>query len=219
MKTAEKAKQKILSAGLAVYNPFTPIWFDRTMFDYIPAEGRVLNIGSGSTKLRAGVTNLDIKPFPNVDIVADAHALPFENEYFEGVLLNAVLEHTAKPWVVASEAQRVLRHDGIACVQSPFLEGVHDESDYFRFTLKGLISLFPDLEVVKSGVSGSINQILADLIRVHPVLTFERTWLQLPVKFIMSWLAAPVQHLDFMVRESPSMPRYARACYFVGRKR
>jgi SAM-dependent methyltransferase len=197
-------------------NPFTPVWFDRSIFDYMPKQGKVLNIGSGSTDYGDWVTNLDIVKLPNVDVIADAHALPFEDGYFDGVFCNAVLEHTIQPWVVAKEAQRVLNKGGIAYIQVPFLEGVHDEKDYFRFTLNGLKSLFPELEELKSGVSGSINQILADLVRIYPVLVLENTWLNLPVRFAMGWLAAPIRHLDRLIKRSPSMPGYARSVYFIG---
>jgi SAM-dependent methyltransferase len=199
-------------------NPFTPVWFDRSIFDYMPKQGKVLNIGSGSTDYGDWVTNLDIVKLPNVDVIADAHALPFEDGYFDGVFCSAVLEHTTRPWVVAKEAQRVLRGGGIACIQAPFLEGVHDEKDYFRFTLNGLKSLFPELKEVKSGVSGSTNQILADLLREYPILVLERAWLNLPTTLVASWLAAPIRHMDFAIKHSPSMPGYARAYYFIGRK-
>lgn len=109
--------------ALKFYNPFTPRWFDRSMFDYIP-EGKVLNVGSGITKLRDDIINLDIVKYPNVDVVADAHALPFEVEYFDGVFCNAVLEHTIRPWIVAGEIQRVLKTGGTLCVATPFLEAI-----------------------------------------------------------------------------------------------
>ena len=201
------------------YNPFTPLWADRSIFDYleqVPKGSRIINIGSGSTRLRDDIINLDITYYPNVDVLADAQNLPFEDNYFDCVFCNAVLEHVEKPWMVSGEIQRVLKSGGIACIQSPFLEAVHDEHDYFRFTLKGLKSLFPQLKEIKSGVSGGVSQILADLLRVYPTFIFENTILDLPVKFIMSWVAKPFQYLDFI--KSPSMFKYARAYYFIGEK-
>lgn len=201
-----------------LYNPFIPLWFDRSIFDYIPINGKVLNVGSGSTKLRDDVVNLDVMNLPNVNIVADAHYLPFKANSFDCVFCSAVLEHTIKPWIVASEIQRVLKVKGVACIQVPFLEAVHDEYDYFRFTLKGLKLLFTELNEVKSGVSGSASQVLADLLRVFPTLVFENTFIDLPVKFIMSWIAIPFQWLDCLIKGKPSMAKYARAFYFIGQK-
>ncbi len=209
---------KLRSIGAKLYSPLVPRWFDRSVFDYIPANGRLLNVGSSSTKIRDDVINLDIERLPNVNIVADAHRLPFRDSLFDCVFCNAVMEHTVRPWVVADEIQRVLRTGGVACVQVPFLEAVHDEHDYFRFTLKGLRSLFPALKEVKSGVSASVCQILADLLRVYPVLVFEGTRLDLLVRFMMSWIAKPFQYLDCTIRGRPSAPKYARAYYFIGVK-
>jgi len=206
---------------MQLYNPFTPRWLDRSIFDFLealPAEAQVLNVGSGNTNLGTNVINLDIKPSPNVSVVADAHRLPFRDGSFDCVFCSAVLEHVPYPNVVAKEIIRVLKPGGTACIQSPFLEAIHDEHDYFRFTLKGLKVLFPELKEVKSGVSGGPSQVLADILRVYPILIFEGTFIDLPMRFVMSWLARPFQWLDFLIKRKPSMPLYARAFYFIGRK-
>ncbi len=211
--------EAIRTIGAKMYNPFTPRWSDRSIFDYVPATGRTLNVGSGNTpKLNNDTANLDIKKLPNVDVVADAHSLPFGDSSFDCVFCRAVLEHTVRPWIVASEIQRVLRTGGVACILAPFLEAIHDEHDYFRITLKGLKSLFPELVEVKSGVSHDAMQMFADVARIYPVLVFENTRLKLPVAFAMSWIAKPLQYLDFTIRNRPSMSKYARAYYFIGRK-
>lgn len=211
---------RLRKLGTKLYNPFYPLWIDRTIFDClykIPKGSRIINIGSGDKRLREDILNLDIKPFRNVDVMADARSLPFEDNYFDCVFCNAVLEHTSEPWKIAEEIQRVLKPNGIACIQSPFLEAIHDEEDYFRFTLKGLKSLFPQLDEVISGVSSTSNQVLADLLRVYPTFVFENNILDLPVKFFMSWIAKPFQWLDGLIISS-SMDKYARAFYFVGQK-
>lgn len=206
--------------GAKYYNPFYPFWLDKSIFHYLyrmPIGSRIINIGSGNTRLREDILNLDIKKFPNVDIVADARSLPFDNYYFDCVFCSAVLEHTSEPWIVADEIQRVLKPNGIACIQSPFLEAIHDDEDYFRFTLKGLKSLFPKLKELKSGVSSTSNQVLADILRVYPTFIFEDTLFSLPVKFAMSWIAKPFQSLDGLIK-NPCMSNYARSFYFVGQK-
>ena len=162
--------------------------------------------------------NLDIRPFPNVNVVADAQHLPFGDSSFDHVFRSTVLEHVPYPQLVAQEISRVLRPGGTACIQSPFLEAIHDEHDYFRFTLKGLKVLFPELNEVKSCVSSSPSQVLADILRVYPVLVFEGTFIESPLRLIMSWLARPFQWLDFLIKKKRSMPLYARAFYFIGQK-
>jgi hypothetical protein len=47
--------------------------------------GRLLDIGGGSAHFksyRQSVTSLDILPFPGIDIVADAHDMPFPDNHF-----------------------------------------------------------------------------------------------------------------------------------------
>lgn len=212
---------KVREIGAKLYNPFYPRWFDRAIFDFIdklPKEDRILNVGSGNTNIKYGVVNLDIVPFDNVHIIADAHSIPIDDNYYDCVFCSALLEHTKRPWEVAYEIQRVLKWGGYACIQTPFLEAIHDDSDYFRFTFKGLISLFPDLKIIKSGVSCGPSQVLADLLRVYPCLIFENTILDKPVKLAMSWIAKPFQLLDFLIKDKPSMDKYARAYYIIGQK-
>jgi len=202
------------------YHEFKPISMDDTpnkVLLSLSKEAHILNVGSGSTKLRENIVNLDIENSPNVDVVADAHNLPFEDGEFDCVYCNAVLEHLEKPWIATSEIQRVMKKGGIAIVVAPFLFPIHDEHDYFRFTLKGVRSLFHELKEVKGGVCSGASQTLAYLLRGYPALIFENTFLELPVKFIMNILAKPFCYLEFLVKK-PSMYRYAQAFYFVGVK-
>jgi len=203
------------------YHEFKPLSMDDTPNDMLlnlPKEAHILNVGSGSTRLRENIVNLDIENFPNVDVVADAHSLPFEDGEFDCVYCNAVLEHLEKPWIAAAEIQRVLKKGGIAIVVVPFLFPVHDEHDYFRFTFKGLRSLFPELKEIKSGVCSGASQTLAYLLRGYLSIMFENTILEYPAKFAMNILAAPVRYLEGLVEGKPSMFKYAQAVYFIGQK-
>lgn len=47
-----------------------------------------------------------------VDVVANAHKLPFENDTFDLVLCTEVLEHDSAPWKTLQEIYRVLRLAG-----------------------------------------------------------------------------------------------------------
>jgi ubiquinone/menaquinone biosynthesis C-methylase UbiE len=52
-------------------------------------------------------------------MIADAHKLPFESEYFDAVFAMEVLEHVHKPETVLSEVKRVLKKDGYAVFLVP----------------------------------------------------------------------------------------------------
>ena len=79
----------------------------------------------------------------------DAHKMPYFDESFDCIILNQVLEHVKKPWVVMNEVHRVLRTGGIAILCSPFFYQVHAyPEDYWRFTVDGLEMLCEDFSEV-----------------------------------------------------------------------
>ncbi|MFQ5880865.1 MAG: class I SAM-dependent methyltransferase [Candidatus Methylomirabilales bacterium] len=151
----EKAFWKIYSA---IYSWLPEAQFTRLrnlkLFDWMNqnAPGKlVLNLGSGvgtfdrylSNDIRA--VNLDIDPSKlNLDVIADAHLLPFKSASFDIVYSIAVLEHVKKSWTVADEIARVLRPGGHVVLEVPFLNVIHDKDDYFRFTDKGIQALFDE---------------------------------------------------------------------------
>ena len=94
----------------------------RRLFDACPARGRVLDIGGGSAhakEFRDGIVTLDILPFPGIDVVADAHALPFEDGAFAGIVMLDVLHHLERPVAFLREAARVLAPGGRLAMIEP----------------------------------------------------------------------------------------------------
>ena len=67
----------------------------------------VLDVGCGKNK--RGTIGVDIRKTPVVDILCDAHYLPFINEVFDGCYAYALLEHVDDPIKVLKEINRVLR--------------------------------------------------------------------------------------------------------------
>jgi SAM-dependent methyltransferase len=104
----------------------------------IPDSARVLDVGSGERRLQAEILNLDIVESPSVDVVADAHELPFPDDVFDAVILQSVMEHVLEPEQLLAECCRVLRDGGQIWVEAPFHYPIHDSSDYYRWTLSGL---------------------------------------------------------------------------------
>ena len=80
--------------------------------------------------------------------------MPFKNDTFNLVIAGQVLEHTMKPWVVASEIERVLKPMGMAHIETPVNFPFHAHPyDFYRFTFTGLRSLFSQCNVQKSFVT------------------------------------------------------------------
>ncbi|MEY4484813.1 MAG: hypothetical protein RL693_2265 [Verrucomicrobiota bacterium] len=106
-------------------------------------------------------TGFDIYPDANTDVVGDAHAMSQyfpEGTKFDAIFSGAVLEHTAMPWMIALEINKLLNVGGISFHCTPFTCPLHETPwDFWRFTHEGLRSLFsPALgfEVLSSGLSG-----------------------------------------------------------------
>jgi ubiquinone/menaquinone biosynthesis C-methylase UbiE len=85
-----------------------------------------LDVGCGRNK--RGDIGIDRNKHEAVDIVADAHYLPFRDNVFEKVISFCVLEHSFNPSIFLKEQHRVLRSGGqIVCVT--------DNSQYFQWSV------------------------------------------------------------------------------------
>jgi SAM-dependent methyltransferase len=115
-------------------------------------HGRVLDVGCGSMLDRVGFSpgeeylGVDITKSKYTIALADVHKLPFKNESFDSCICNAVLEHVKEPEIVLGEYNRVLKQGGVLWVSVPFLQHIHAEYDFRRFTGQGLA-----YEVEKAG--------------------------------------------------------------------
>jgi SAM-dependent methyltransferase len=131
----------------------------------------ILVIGSGAKGRGAGAlwddttlrkTGVDIYVSPTVDYVADAHFLPFADASFDGVWIQAVLEHVAAPMDVVEEIHRVLKPGGVVYAETPFMQQVHaGPYDFTRYTVTGHRFLFRDFCLIDMGGNGGPTQVLA----------------------------------------------------------
>lgn len=113
-------------------------------------------IGSGMSSIYSikdcTIFSFDIYDSPNVNIIADAHYMPFANDQFDLVIAQAVLEHVLEPAVVVSEIHRVLKPHSLVYTEIPFLQPVHEGAyDFTRYTLNGHKWLLRDFSLIKAG--------------------------------------------------------------------
>ena len=107
------------------------------------------------------VVATDIYASPNLTLLADGHSLPFKDASFDGVWIQAVLEHVLDPWRVVAEIHRVLKPKGLVYADTPFMQPVHEEAyDFMRFSLSGHRWLFRNFETIQAGVSNGAGAAL-----------------------------------------------------------
>lgn len=211
------------------YNPTLVIWLDDSLFRHLnqcTSEMQILNLGSGHglfdqyLEPHLNFINLDISlTSKNLDVVADAHSLPFADESLDAVYSNAVLEHVQRPWRVAEEIHRVLRPGGKIFINVPFLNIIHDTHDYFRFTDKALRILFSGFEERASGVSAGPSSFIGPFLIEYVLCFIPGRHLKVLLRRPLSWLAWPIKYLDLLIRSSADLRLTADAFYYVGVKK
>lgn len=114
-------------------------------------EKKVLDLGSSwspYSEYFPNRTSCDIDDRPGVDVIGDAHDLPFADGEFDVILCSEVLEHLHTPEKAISEMCRVLKPGGELILTTRFMFPQHDVPyDYFRFTEYGMRHLFRDWKV------------------------------------------------------------------------
>jgi SAM-dependent methyltransferase len=178
--------------------------------------GLVLNLGSGNSRLGAGVVNVDLFDYDQVDVVADIHALPFADGSVDGVISIAVLEHVADPAAVLREIRRVLKPGGRVFSLIPFMQPFHASPfDFQRYTLPGIRHLHRDFREIDSGVAGGpvsgflwvAQEMFATLFsfgmaRLHHLL--------LILAMLLTW---PLKFLDLLLARLPTAVHLASSFY------
>ena len=184
--------------------------------------GALLDVGSGPERLGDEFINVDAFPFPEVDVVADAHALPFRDSSIDGVVSESLLEHVALPDRVAREMVRVLKPGGFLYVSAPFIHPYHASPDDFnRWTSSGLRFLFRDLEVVETGVrSGPWSAFLMFLAYWLGVICSFGFKKAVPfLAHIFMLVLGPLKYLDLIFARFPRAEDVSALLYLIGRKK
>src|SRR5260370_224561 len=93
---------------------------------------RVLNLGSGNVPCKdPRVISMDVLPNTNVDIVAEAEALPFADRRLDHVMSRAVFEHVHDPLISISQIRRTLNDGGKLYIDTAFMHGYHAFSGHY----------------------------------------------------------------------------------------
>jgi SAM-dependent methyltransferase len=182
-----------------------------------------LNIGSGRTRIDPRIKNMEIKGGDGIDIVGSVEAIPSDDNVFDLVITQEVLEHVKSPQRAVNEIYRVLKPNGTAYIQLPFIIGFHPcPNDYWRFTREGIIEL-----VISAGFS-----VKEATMSVGPAVGFYRIAVEFfavllsafygrlykPAKLLFSIILYPVKWLDPFMQRSAESKRIAGGYFVVCRK-
>jgi SAM-dependent methyltransferase len=162
----------------------------RAAFDRVFAcpDGFHLAIGGGPTRAHPTHVNLNIGPFPNVDVVSDAHELPYEDGSVDAIYVEAVLEHLQRPSAAVAEMHRVLRPGGRVFASTPFMQAYHGYPDHYQnYTLTGHKLLFETAGFTVEESGAHVGPMFA---MVNLTATFLRTYL--PAGRVLSFLWSAV---------------------------
>lgn len=120
------------------------------MLASLAADQIVLDIGAGNRRLAdVRVIRMDVVWTPHVDVIGDAHALPFRDAALDFVLASAVWEHLRNPFEAAREVYRVLKPGGQVGVDCNFVFPFHGyPAVYFNASREGMRQLFADFREV-----------------------------------------------------------------------
>ena len=118
-------------------------------------QGLVLNLSAGGSKEKFDhVVEVEYAIFRHTDVVGDAHALPFDDECFDAIVVMNAFEHYREPHKVAAELRRILKPGGRIHIRTAFLQPLHEKPwHFFNCTRYGLAEWFKAFETERLWVS------------------------------------------------------------------
>jgi SAM-dependent methyltransferase len=164
---------------------------------------------------------VNIGAFPNVDVVADVHRLPYAGGSVDGIFCEAGFEHFSDPDLVAREVFRALVPGGKVYSVTPFLQAYHGYPDHFQnLTLSGHRRLLErsGFRVLDAGTCVGPLYALFDLATVYINEFFPRP-LSLVARKAWRLLGVALGPLNRRVNRSQNAHVFASTTYCLAEKR
>lgn len=162
----------------------------------------------------------DVSFGPRTMLICDAHDIPFDDGSFDGVIVQAVLEHVVDPSRCVEEIHRVLRENAVVYAETPFMQQVHlGPYDFTRFTHSGHRRLFGRFDEIDSGAVCGPGMALA--------WSYQYFLQSFTTSKILGRLATCfarltsfyLKYFDGYLIDKPATLDAASGFYFIGRKR
>lgn len=201
------------------YNEISAILPDQAKILVIGGSIKGIGIDCLYNRESFDIIATDVTVGPETQLICDAHDIPFEDQTFDCVVIQAVLEHVLDPQRCVSEMHRVLNSSGIVYAETPFMQQVHmKEYDFTRFTHLGHLRLFRSFDELHSGPVGGPGMALAWSYKY-----FLKSFSSTPIisKILgafASFTSFHLKYFDHMLIDKPGSYDAASGFYFLGRK-
>lgn len=181
--------------------------------------------GSGFSELRQHLpeetvmVESDVAHGPNTNIIFDSHQVPFADELFDLVIVQAVLEHVLDPFTCVAEIHRVLKADGMIYAETPFMQQVHGgKYDFHRFTDLGHRRLFRTFEEIDRGLVAGAGSSLAWSLRYFMLSFAPNKTIDRMISYGSSFLVFWLKYFDYLLNSTRGSFDSACGLFFWGKK-
>lgn len=196
----------------------------RKAFEFIFEKGITGNyvaVGGGPVRAHPALINLNIGPFPNVDVVADAHILPFAQDSIDAIYCEAVLEHLYKPDRAVAQMYQALKSGGRVYACTPFLQSYHGYPFHYQnFTLTGHQRLFEEQGFVIQDAGVAVGPAYS-LMALNGTFLYE--FLPKPFNWVfgktLGFFARFVRPFDVVLNRRPNAHLLASTTYLLAVKK
>jgi len=180
-------------------------------------------VGSGMESIvnsdSLNLVETDIYLGSRTDIICDAHDIPFEDGFFDGVIIQAVLEHVVDPYRCVEEVHRVLGEDGLVYAETPFMQQVHmGRHDFTRFTHLGHRRLFRKFTELKSGIVCGPGMALAWSFHYFLLSFTQSKPLRKLITVFASFSTFFLKYFDYYLVDKNGSYDSASGFFFIGEK-
>jgi SAM-dependent methyltransferase len=210
----------------SIWHVFCPVMMlvngPRMILKHTRKKAVIIDLGSGPERLGREFINVDVFPFPEVDIVANAEDLPFHSNSIDGAVSESLFEHVPDAGKVANEMVRVVKPGGYIYVSAPLIHPYHaSPDDYNRWTISGLKHLFPDLEIIESGVrSGPWSAFLMFMAYwLGVIFSLGSARIAPFLAHVFMLILGPFKYLDYFFMKMPGADAVSAHLYILGKKK
>ena len=183
----------------------------------------MLDVGSANNRINQEVINIDILPYEQVDIVADACKLPINDNCIDSIVSETSLEHIPDSTAALEEFSRVLKPGGMIFIEVPFMQPLHAAPmDYKRWTVLGLTNDLSRVGIkvteggVSSGPASGFSWMLAEF--ASTIISLGSNRIRKLISLPIQALCSPIKWLDLILYWLPNSEVMASSIWVVGIK-